>query len=165
MTGVQTCALPILGQGDGLFLRTAEGTTCLIDGGSSDVKQVGRYRILPFLKEQGTGILDYVLVTHTDGDHISGIEELIIQAAKPGGIRIGTLLLSGQSMEEEPGLRLKELAEKAGISVKEIGAGSVLEDKSTRLTCLHPAKGNVYNDKNAGSLVLRLTYEIGRAHV
>ena len=147
-----------VGQGDGLFLRTAEGTTCLIDGGSSDVKQVGRYRILPFLKEQGTGILDYVLVTHTDGDHISGIEELIIQAAKPGGIRIGTLLLSGQSMEEEPGLRLKELAEKAGISVKEIGAGSVLEDKSTRLTCLHPAKGNVYKDKNAGSLVLRLTY-------
>ncbi len=83
------------------------------------MKQVGRYRILPFLKEQGTGILDYVLVTHTDGDHISGIEELIIQAAKPGGIRIGTLLLSGQSMEEEPGLRLKELAEKVGISVKE----------------------------------------------
>lgn len=147
-----------VGQGDGLFLRTEDGITCLIDGGSSDVKEVGRYRILPFLKEQGVGTLDYVIVTHTDGDHISGIEELLEQAGEGGGIRIGTLLLSRQSSEEEAGLRLKKMAIESGASVKVVKAGTVLEDKSTRLYCLHPTEEMVYTDKNAGSLVFRLSY-------
>lgn len=147
-----------VGQGDGLFLRTEEGTTCLIDGGSSDVKQVGRYRILPFLKERGVGRLDYVMVTHTDDDHISGIKELLEQAGEGGGIRIGTLLLSKQSLEEEAGLRLRELAVEAGADVRIMKAGMVLEDKSTRLCCLHPEDGTAYADKNAGSLVFRLSY-------
>ncbi len=147
-----------VGQGDGLFLRTAQGTTCLIDGGSSDVKQVGRYRILPFLKVQGVGVLDYVMVTHTDKDHISGIEELLEQAGEPGGIQVRTLLLSPQSLQEEQGLHLMELAQKAGAETKALKAGSVLEEPGTRISCLHPSEGKLYTDKNAGSLVLRVSY-------
>ncbi|MEH2956658.1 ComEC/Rec2 family competence protein [Candidatus Merdisoma sp. JLR.KK006] len=147
-----------VGQGDGLFLRTEAGTTCLIDGGSSDVKQVGRYRILPFLKEQGVGTLDYVFITHTDKDHISGVEELLEQAGEPGGMRVGALLLSEQSAWEETGIRLRELAEAAGTDVKIIKAGMILTDKSTKLYCMHPKEGAQYTDKNAGSLVLRLSY-------
>ena len=49
----------------------------LVDAGSSDVKEVGRYRVLPFLKSQGIRKLDYVLMTHADADHISGIRELM----------------------------------------------------------------------------------------
>ena len=147
-----------VGQGDGLFLRTKDGMTCLIDGGSSDVKEVGRYRILPFLKEQGVGGLDYVIVTHTDGDHISGIRELLELAGEPGGIKIRTLLLSEQSAREEAGIKLRELAKKAGTQVKLVKAGTLLKDKSTRLCCLHPAEGDFYTDKNAGSLVFRLSY-------
>ena len=147
-----------VGQGDGLFLRTEGGTACLIDGGSSDIKQVGRYRILPFLKERGVGRLDYVLVTHTDGDHISGIRELLEQAGEPGGIRVETLLLSEQSAAEEAGLQLIELAAQAGTSVRQIEAGMVLADGSASISCIHPGRGSFYADKNAGSLVLRLTY-------
>lgn len=147
-----------VGQGDGLFLRTETGTTCLIDGGSSDVKQVGRYRILPFLKEQGVGALDYVLITHTDKDHISGVEELLKQAGEPGGLRIGALLLSEQSAWEEAGIELQELAKAAGADVKIIKAGMILADKSTKLYCVHPQEGAPYTDKNAGSLVFRLSY-------
>lgn len=148
-----------VGQGDGLFLRTDGGTTCLIDGGSSDIKQVGRYRILPFLKEQGVGDLDYVMVTHMDGDHYSGIEELLEQAGESGGVRVGALLLSEQSLEDEPGLRLKSLAKEAGTQVRVIKSGTILEDESTRLVCVHPGKGKHYADKNAGSLVFRLSYD------
>lgn len=147
-----------VGQGDGLFLRTEAGTTYLIDGGSSDVKQVGRYRILPFLKEQGVGALNYVLITHTDRDHISGVEELLEQAGEPGGIGIGTLLLSEQSSREEAGIRLQELAKAAGADVRIIKAGMLLADKRTKLFCIHPQEGDGYTDKNAGSLVLRLSY-------
>mgnify|MGYP000747845870 FL=1 len=49
-----------VGQGDGILLRGPKNGTYLIDGGSSDVKEVGKYRIEPFLKSQGIGTLDYV---------------------------------------------------------------------------------------------------------
>lgn len=132
---------------------------CLIDGGSSDVKQAGRYRILPFLKEQGVGKLHFVMVTHTDKDHISGVEELLLQAAEPGGVRIGALLLSEQSYREEAGRELAALAKKAGAAVKVIKAGTVLEDKGVKLFCLHPGREGQYADRNAGSLVFRLAYK------
>lgn len=147
-----------VGQGDGLFFRTDSGMTCLIDGGSSDVKQVGRRRILPFLKEQGVGRLDYVMITHTDRDHISGAAELLEQAGEPGGMKIGALLISEQSGREEAGIELQDLAGKAGIDVRMIKAGTVLEDKSAKLCCIHPKEGTQYTDRNAGSLVFRLTY-------
>lgn len=147
-----------VGQGDGLFFRTDGGTTCLIDGGSSDIKQVGSYRILPFLKERGVGTLDYVIVTHTDRDHLSGIEELLERAGAEEEIKVNALLLSEQSLEEEAGLKLKELAKRAGIEVKSIKAGMILEDEDTKLVCLHPGKETYYRDKNAGSLVFRLSY-------
>ena len=146
-----------VGQGDSLFFRTGEGMTCLIDGGSSDVKQVGHYRILPFLKVQGVGVLDYAVVTHTDKDHISGVEELLLQAGEPGGIEIGTLLLSEQAYQEEAGKELWSLARKVGTAVKVIKAGTILEDQRVKLFCIHPKKEVQYKDRNAGSLVFRLT--------
>ena len=110
-----------VGQGDGIYLRTAAGTTILIDGGSTSVTKVGTYRILPFLKSEGVGRLDYIVVTHTDEDHISGIKELLETASEPGGLRIGTLLLSGRSMEEEKGQRLMENARESGVTVQPDG--------------------------------------------
>lgn len=146
-----------VGQGDGLFLRTESGTTMLIDGGSSDVSDVGAYRILPFLKEKGVRKLDYVAVTHLDGDHISGVRELLLEAGEPGGIRVGTLLLTeaetGEGREE-----LLALAKSCGARTAELGRGTVLADDSMRMTCLHPEKGEVDPDKNRASMVLQMEY-------
>lgn len=145
-----------VGQGDGIFLRTPAGTTVLIDGGSTSVSKVGTYRILPFLKTAGVKSLDYIVVTHTDADHISGVQELLGQAGAPGGLKIGTLLLSGNSMKEETGKKLMELAGEQGISVGCLEKGKELRDSSARLWCLHPDGGKVYDDVNEASIVLRL---------
>lgn len=156
-TGLKLVMLDV-GQGDGIFLRTASGTTMLIDGGSTSVNKVGTYRILPFLKAEGIGTLDYIVVTHTDADHISGIQELLEEAGKPGGLNIGTILLSKRSFEEEKGQELSEMAKAAGVSVMEISYESVLKDESTRLYCLHPSPKENYEDVNVASVVLSLTY-------
>ena len=42
-----------VGQGDGMYLHTKEGTNFFFDGGSTDVSKVGTYRMLPFLKSKG----------------------------------------------------------------------------------------------------------------
>lgn len=157
-SGLQLVMLDV-GQGDGIYLRTAAGTTVLIDGGSTSVTKVGTYRILPFLKAEGVGMLDYIVVTHTDEDHISGIKELLEAAAESGGLRIGTLLLSGRSMEEEKGQRLMEMAQKSGVAVRKIENGAVLRDGSAELTCLHPDGAETYADVNEASVVLALRYK------
>ena len=66
-----------VGQGDGIFIQGPAGGTYLIDGGSSDIKKVGQYRIEPFLKSRGVGRLDYVLISHGDSDHMNGVKDLI----------------------------------------------------------------------------------------
>lgn len=66
-----------VGQGECIFLKTPANETVLIDGGSTSKKHVADYTILPALKYYGTDHLDYVIITHTDEDHISGIRELL----------------------------------------------------------------------------------------
>ena len=55
-----------VGQGDSIFWRTEDGVTFLCDGGSSSVAQVGKYRLIPFLKCRGIRKLDYLFLTHMD---------------------------------------------------------------------------------------------------
>ncbi|MDE6202783.1 MAG: ComEC/Rec2 family competence protein, partial [Lachnospiraceae bacterium] len=47
-----------VGQGDCIFIESAGEGNYLVDGGSSSVKGVGEYRIIPFLKFQGASVLE-----------------------------------------------------------------------------------------------------------
>ena len=64
----------------------------MIDGGSSDTKDVDVYRIVPFLKYRGISRLDAVFVTHPDSDHENGIRGMLENYDK-NGIRIGMLIM------------------------------------------------------------------------
>ena len=154
--GGLTLVMLDVGQGDGIFLRTGAGTTLLIDGGSTSVSKVGAYRIAPFLKAEGVGKLDYVVITHTDEDHISGIKELLERTGEPGEVSIKTLLLSGRSLEEEKGQRLAEMARKQKVSVRKIGQGAVLSDTAAMFNCLHPSEAESGTDVNEASVTLAL---------
>ncbi len=146
-----------VGQGDGLCMMTPEGRTVLIDGGSSSVSQVGIYRILPFLKYYGRQQVDMWFLSHSDEDHISGCREII----KDGQFKICMLILP--EVEGDEGLsELADLAKSKGITVRTMAAGDRIRDGETSYQCLYPDRGNVYEDKNTGSLVLLVTAEGGR---
>lgn len=66
-----------VGQGESILMKMPSGETVLVDGGSTSRQNVAEYVILPALKYYGTDHLDYVIITHTDEDHISGIRELL----------------------------------------------------------------------------------------
>ena len=71
-----SCTMLDVGQGNGILIQTAK-KTILVDGGSSDVTEVGKYRLLPCLKYYGITCIDAMIMTHADTDHISGQLELI----------------------------------------------------------------------------------------
>lgn len=147
-----------VGQGDGVFFRLPSGITCLYDGGSSNVKGVGERRILPFLKSEGVKRLDYILISHMDQDHISGLKELIEKSRDNGGISIGYGVLPALRKPDENYQEMKELFTKAGIPVLSMGTGDVLEKDRCSFTCLWPEKEEVSDDRNDLSLVLLAEY-------
>ena len=147
-----------VGQGDGLFLRLPEGTACFVDGGSTSVKNVGEYRILPYLKYEGVSELDYVIFTHLDEDHISGMRELLERSDSLDGVTIGTILFPEIANPDDTYLELWKLAEEKGIAVHIIGAGDVIRESEAKLECLYPYKGIYNEDENDSSTVLKVTY-------
>lgn len=148
-----------VGQGDCLFLRLPDQTTCLIDGGSTSVKQVGTYRILPYLKYEGVDRLDYVIFSHLDQDHMNGILELVEMSGTLDGVSIGQILFPDICNPEEAYKKLWGLAEEKEIPVGTIGEGDRLEGEDVTLQCLYPVKGRNTSDKNNSSTVLLLSYE------
>lgn len=148
-----------VGQGDGLFLRFPGGTTCFIDGGSTSVENVGKYRILPYLKYEGVSKIDYVIFTHLDEDHISGVRELLEMCGTMDGVSIGTMLFPSIANPDDTYMEMWTLAEDKGIAVHTIGAGDVITENEVDLECLYPVKGEYSSDKNNSSTVLELSYD------
>ena len=61
-----------VGQGD-CFVADKKSGAIIFDGGSSSEDQVGRYRILPYMKYLGYLKIQIAVISHMDIDHYSGI--------------------------------------------------------------------------------------------
>lgn len=138
-----------VGQGDGIYLRTESGADVFFDGGSSDVSNVGTYRILPFLKYQGVRKIEHWFVSHADKDHISGLSELL-----ESGYEVERLIFSENIVRDEALEELLLLAEEAGTKVLFIGYLDCLHLGEAKLQCVFPYEEFVTDDKNAASLVI-----------
>lgn len=153
-----------VGQGDGIVVQHRDGVRTyrfLIDGGSTTKSAVGSYQILPYLKHEGIGALDAVLISHEDADHISGVLELLTEAAA-GGIRVEHLFLPEAGGEIQEGyVQLLQAAEKADVSVHVLHAGQRMAFGEVALDCLAPVADGAAvrsGEPNARSMVLRLRY-------
>lgn len=156
-TGLTVTFLDV-GQGDCIFIESVGEGKYLVDGGSSSVKDVGEYRIIPFLKSQGASVLEAVFVTHPDEDHCSGIRELL-ETGKEQGIKINNLVLPDAAKEArtEAYLELTLLAGKAGVPVSYISRGQRIGSRNLKFVCLHPSEGYM-GETNEYSIVLELAY-------
>lgn len=161
-----TVAFLDVGQGDGILIRTEQGTNIMIDGGSSDNKKVGEYVLLPALRYYGMAELDYVFITHGDKDHISGLKELY--ELEHTGIRIRNLVVAEYGDRE--GLRkLIDLAEQHGTEILYMDVGDIFSEPEAgasggfRLSCIYPGESDVHADANEASLVLKAS--VGSFHL
>ncbi len=152
------CTITMLdvGQGDCFIINSPDGSTFLIDGGSSSVAKVGQYRIEPYLKHEGIGSVDYVWVTHGDSDHMNGILELLER--KQVGIRIKHLILPPQIYWNENIEELVEVAQCAKTKIHVMKQGQVLKEGTVKVKCIWPPEEDSTLDENQSSLVLGFTW-------
>lgn len=143
-----------VGQGEAIFIESDLGTTYLIDGGSSDVNQVGKYRIVPYLLSRGINTLDYAIVTHTDEDHVSGLIEII----EGEHIRISHLLLPNTASKNDMYIKLVEVAKEKDIKLMYVVSGDMITDGALVTSILHPRKGYQPSSNNDYSTVISISY-------
>lgn len=135
-----------VGQGDCAFINI-DGVTILIDGGSSDLKNVGKNRIVPAIKSYGYDYLDMVIVSHTDNDHISGILEII----ENNMLNIKQVYIP--KVGEESTKDFTDTLNKYNIPFQTMKEGSYIKIKNGYLQALSPSN-NLSGDINDKSLVL-----------
>lgn len=145
-----------VGQGDSTFIQTDSKVEYLIDAGSSNIKDVGKHRIIPVLKANGVERLDYLIVTHTDDDHINGVEELMKEKTGSKSF-VKTLVLPDISERDEAYQRLESRAVENKVAIEYISAGKGWKGKDYIFECLYPYNGMADDDKNEMSVVMRLS--------
>ncbi len=64
-----------VGQGDCTILELPDGKTMMIDGGNGSEKNVGR--VMRYLNALDIQTIDYLLLTHADGDHAGGLDSVL----------------------------------------------------------------------------------------
>lgn len=145
-----------VGQGDGICFMEEDGTTMFLDGGSTSVREVGIYRILPFFKYHGIRQVDYWFLSHLDEDHISGMRE-----AADSGFPIRCLVLAEGIVRDDAWQEMADFARKREIPILYMKQNGVLqgEDGGWKITCLYPRDKNQETDRNNASMVLY--YESG----
>lgn len=153
-------------QGDGVLITTPDGTVILSDCGSSDITQLGEYRLSPLLKHKGILLVDMAVVSHMDTDHISGIRDLLrtmpeyegdipFAADYAGNPGIKELVLPVVEEKSEAYLELETLADAKNVTVRYIQAGDVLHREEKFLAeCLSPYQAG--ESDNDTSLVFLL---------
>ena len=143
-----------VGQGDGIVVRTPEGVTFLIDGGSTSNDSLGEYVLLPYLKYYGIDHIDYWMISHMDEDHYNGGLALIEL-----GYSIDNVVVARASGEEKAGGydEVETTAKAAGAELLYIEASDRIGAGSVEFSCLYPGERPVYDGTNENSVVLWLT--------
>lgn len=142
-----------VGQGDGILIHGDNGTKVMVDGGSTSEKQVAKNCIVPYLKAEGIGTIDYSIITHTDKDHISGILE-ILENNNSNRIRIKNLVMPDINMKYDTYNELIEKAKLKKINVLYIKKGDTLSLGKTKIKCIYPETTTTASDKNDYCTVL-----------
>lgn len=148
-----------IGQGDAIVIQIPGGKNIMVDGGSSSKKNTAAGQLLPYLKNQGISVVDAILLSHTDIDHISGVQELMdLKEKHLTTLRIKYLLLPDWKNPEPVYDELEAKAKRCGISVLKLQQGQKLQFRDATMKILSPEPGAEGTDPNEEGLVMELCY-------
>lgn len=141
-----------VGQGDAILIRAPDGRQILVDGGPSPTALLNELgAVLPFWDRS----LDLVVLTHPDGDHITGLIPLLDRYRVAQAL--DTHLTDGAALAEPWRAGLARQRTPRTIALR----GMRLIVGQAQLTVLHPGprplQGTASDDNN-NAIVLRLDY-------
>ena len=156
--GLQINMLDV-GQGDSIYVSASGRHNFLFDGGSTDIKSAGQYRVYPALRAMGCKYIDSIFISHTDNDHISAVMELIKMCNDT--FSIGSIVMPDIKGKEniEAYMKLVDMADKAGINVCYAVRGYTFTVGELDIKCIHPCAGYDYEDSNDYSAVYCISYK------
>ena len=140
-------------QGDSIFIKSRDGKTCLIDGGGDVNKNIGLDIVLPFLKYNGVGKINYMFMTHSDSDHVLGLIEIIDK------IEVEYLFMPDTNLQDELYKELLTKAENNKVKVVMISNGYNIQSGLLNIECYNPYKNINSNSNNEYSMVLGVEYK------
>ena len=149
-----------VGQGDSIFIKLPYGKgTYLIDTGGNQIfgkeqwqkkqrpYEVGRDRVVPFLKSKGISTLDKLIITHGDLDHAGGAMAIMNE------LNVKELVLPDTVKKSELETKLLQQASVKGINVRFVRKGDQWKSGEHTFKILSPIQDSLENGNN-GSIVL-----------
>lgn len=150
-----------VGQGDAVVLHFPDGATWLVDAGPADpFGDAGRRVVLPYLRRQGVGTIEWLITTHPDLDHVGGAASVV------RGIPVERWGSGGAVADGAPYLDLLAArgARPAPRAVT-LSAGDRVRQGSVQVDVLHPRRDWVaadpYSDRrpaNEASVVMLMSH-------
>lgn len=148
--GIMDSALKIhfidVGQGDSIFSELPNGETLLIDAGPS------KGIVNNYIKNLGYSSITYVVATHPDADHISGMPEIL------NSFPVNKFYMP----EKEHTTKIFEsmlnaVAANGCDAIYARAGNSIVQTDSLSIQFISPTKS--YSDNNNASAVVKLTYK------
>lgn len=135
-----------VGQGDSELLQV-NGITILIDTGESDQAQ----NLISYLEKQGVTQIDYLFLTHPHTDHMGGAVKIMEH------FPVKKVYLTNKTHTTVSYRKLIETIQKKNIKRVQAKAGvSISFTKNLKGEILAPS--HTYDDINASSIVMKITY-------
>ena len=142
-----------VGQGDSTLIITPDKKTVLIDGGGSDSFDVGEKVLLPYLLDRRILKIDYVLISHFDTDHATGVAQIL------GKIDVSSIILTRQLEENDIYRHILSIAKEKKIKLIYVKEGDVLKIGGIKISIIHPEnKLMINNPMNNNSIVCKVEY-------
>lgn len=138
------------------FLDVGQGSAALIRQGSSSMLVDGGDReyssyVVSFLKQQGITSLDYVVVSHYDSDHLSGIVGVL------NAFECQQVLAPDYETDTRIYQSFRDVIREKKISVEYPRLGDTFSFGDSSFRVVSPAS-YTYEDANSNSLGIRLEY-------
>lgn len=141
-----------VGQGDSTLIITPSDKKILVDGGGSESFDVGEKVLVPYLLNRRIKTLDYMIISHFDTDHVSGILTIL-----ESDIKVKNIIIARQAEISNNFKELLKIVKKRKTNIIIVQAGDKIEiDKQCYFTILFPTKDLIQeNALNNNSIVTK----------
>src|SRR5687767_3554816 len=150
-----------VGQGDSALITMPDGTTLLVDGGGRprfrsettvsierETRSIGESVVSEYLWWRGLDLVDYVLATHADADHIDGLNDVV------RNFSVNTALVGRTPADDPEFARFAQSLIDTNLQTVQIG--DVMRFGEVELHVLWPPPG--VDSTNDDSVVLKLQF-------